>query len=134
MITFKKIEKLEIDKDNIFRGECHDYSEEDVKSFLLDYLREDEEAKDFEELVDKLQYNGRISEYCDGLIPIYYADIAEWFIGNWSAVDDYVSEFGTDSVYMKNNGIMKMIQCAFGMTAERDFSSALEAFINKYFN
>lgn len=47
MITLKKIQKIEIDKnDDFVRGDYHDLSFSDIKDFLTDHVKEDEKWSD----------------------------------------------------------------------------------------
>lgn len=113
-----------------YKADYHTIDSYELKE-LVENLDE-EEYDDYSAVYDELTYDGELYEYADSACPIYYAQIAEWFGGNWGAVDEYMSEFGD----MAQDGdgkpdIMKTIQSAFCMTYERDLSSALEAIIEE---
>lgn len=137
MITQKKlVDLLEVKKkeektnDFFYRGDYHDIGLSEL-SDIVDMMDESEEYEDFNDVIDKLQYNGSISEYADSSTPIHYNDIAKWFGENWSAVDEYIDEFGDCAQDSRGKAdIMKTIQGAHYMTYERDIQSALESLID----
>lgn len=138
MITKNKLaELLEVKKeenkaqDFYYRGDYHDIGLSEL-SDIVDMMEDGTEYEDYSEVIDKLQYNGSISEYADSSTPIYYYDIAKWFGENYSAVDEYIDEMG-DCVEGSNGkaDIMKTIQGAHFLSYERDIQSALESLIDE---
>jgi len=81
-----------------------------------------EEFDSVEAFMDYLRDNGTIDDVADSKTPIYNADLAEWFGGNWSAVDEYFSEFGT----IEDEGIMRTIAASYCWSYGRDLESAIK--------
>jgi len=50
------------------------------------------EYSDQHELVDALDYDGRLHEIIDGMIDIYYYDIRKWAVDNWEYIERAVDE------------------------------------------
>jgi hypothetical protein len=113
-----------------YKGDYHTIDSYEIKEIVENL--DEEEYEDYSAIYDELTYDGELFERSDSATPIYYHDIAKWFGENWSAVDEYVSEFG--EMAQGSDGkpdIMKTIQCAYQMTHERDMTSALESIIDE---
>lgn len=115
--------------DFFYHGDYHTIGCSELDD-IIDMLEDDTEYSDYDDIIDKLQYNGSITEYADSSTPIYYNDIAKWFGENWSAVDEYVQEFGTMAEDSHGKAdIMRTIQGAYCMTYERDIQEALKLLV-----
>lgn len=105
-----------------------DYSRDSAYSMVHDglYALQDiigdlEPNEDFN--TDDISDN--ITEYVDGLVPIYYHDLDTWFSdGNRSLVDEAIAEFG------KSDDLSKDIQMAYFMTQERIIYSLIDKLLS----
>ncbi len=50
------------------------------------------------DVIEKLDYDGRLHEVIDGAIDIYYYDLRKWAVDNWNYVDDAMDEGLTEGV------------------------------------
>jgi len=114
--------------EHYYVGEHHDISNKDVASFLdnYGYKFKDVDIESFEQLEDL--FSDYFIEQADSDVPIYNSDIAEWFSDHWTAVNDYIDEFG---IYEKDFNIMNTIQGAYCISYERDLRDALQFFYEK---
>lgn len=133
-MTIKQIIE-KIDKDYRYNSDYHTIERDDVVELLelLETKEADADYKTMDELRDRLYYYGLGFEMADNNCPIYYADIAKWFGDNWQAVDEAIEEGIIDSTSIKDEGIMKALQCAYVMTYERGLVDALECLANDIF-
>lgn len=125
-----------IDKQAFYRGEYHVFYGSDVIDFFSDYSEaKGVPEKDFTSTDDIIElfrdYYGYVSEKADSACPVYYSQTAEWFSGNWSAVDEMIDEIDCD---ISKQGIMQTINQAFFFTYERDLCSAIECFTKDIFS
>jgi hypothetical protein len=67
---------------------------------LLDMLNTNYTFESLYDLMDCLNDRGsyylgdKISEYCDGMIDIYYYDLRKWAVDNYGYIEEAVDEFG----------------------------------------
>ena len=115
------------EKDFYYNSDYHTFDAYDMLN-LIEYI----EDKDYATAGDMRDDNeATIHEACDSAIPIYYADLARWFGKNWSAVNEYIDEFGEMATVDNKPDIMKTIQGAYYITYEREILEALNVLMNK---
>lgn len=74
--------------------ECVDSAIEEVKTELLDYLKENPDIDETPDLGNDLDYSGRIHEIVDGSVPVYTREIEDIFYLHGSDVEKAFDDAG----------------------------------------
>lgn len=100
------------------RGTYH--TSEEIKDVLYaafnDYGDGNDEIKDVDDLLDDMWRSA------DSAIPVYNADLLDWFAKNHDAVDDYINETGST---MGADGIIWLISASYCWTLQQEAEQEL---------
>ena len=110
--------KTKLESVDFWSGEAFDY-EEDSKLYDVFYSL----TNDYDETDDEDKIRDNLMEICDSMTPIYYHDLAEWFPGNWSCVDDYLADTGME---VGKQSIMSIIGQSYCHALLQDAYSLLQ--------
>ena len=63
-----------------------------MEAFLSKYDGDEAENLVENEVIDVIDYDGRLHEIIDGMIDIYYYDLRKWAVDNYHFIDDAIGE------------------------------------------